>query len=81
VVARAKELLVTLEGEHRVAPGTPPVKDPSQADLFGNSPRYPLSAGPDQVRDELRALDLDALTPLDALNRLAALKKKAGENT
>ena len=80
VVARAKELLVTLEGKHRVAPGMPPVVDPAQADLFGGAIRHPLSDAPDQVRDELRALDLDALTPLEALNRLAQLKKKAGES-
>jgi DNA mismatch repair protein MutS len=78
VVARAKELLVTLEGEHRVAPGAPPVKDPSQADLFNGAVGYPPSAIGDSVRDDLRAIDLDALTPLEALNRLAELKKKAG---
>jgi DNA mismatch repair protein MutS len=81
VVARAKELLVTLEGEHRVAPGAPPVKDPSQADLFNSATGYQLSAVGDAVRDDLRALDLDALTPLEALNRLAELKKKAGGDT
>jgi DNA mismatch repair protein MutS len=82
VVARAKELLVTLEGEHRVAPGSTPVRDPSQADLFGGpqatglGPRGPHA---DTVRDELRAIDLDSLTPIEALNRLAQLKKKADD--
>ena len=81
VVARAKELLVTLEGEHRVAPGPPPLRDPTQADLFKNAIGYQLSAISDSVRDDLRALDLDALTPLEALNRLAELKKKARGDT
>jgi DNA mismatch repair protein MutS len=83
VVARAKELLVTLEGEHRVAPGAPPVRDPSQADLFGGSRdagRGTREDPSDPVRDDLRALDLDSLTPIEALNRLAELKKKAGGN-
>ncbi len=77
VVARAKVLLVTLEGEHRVAPGPPPLRDPTQADLFNSAIGHQLSAISDSVRDDLRALDLDALTPLEALNRLAELKKKA----
>jgi DNA mismatch repair protein MutS len=80
VVSRAKVLLKTLEGEHRVADGAPPVAaDPGQSDLFaiGHQP----SAISDPVRDDLRDLDLDSLTPLEALNRLAALKRKAGGNT
>ena len=78
VVARAKELLVTLEGEHRVAPGLPPVKDPSQADLFNGAIGHQPSAIGESVRDDLRAMDVDSLTPLEALNRLAELKRKAG---
>ncbi|HEU5040517.1 MAG TPA: DNA mismatch repair protein MutS [Gemmatimonadales bacterium] len=81
VVARAKELLVTLEAEHRVAPGAPPgSSDPSQVDLFGGArPQPTADSRPDPVREDLKAMDLDALTPLEALNRLAELKRKAGE--
>ncbi|HVX88503.1 MAG TPA: DNA mismatch repair protein MutS, partial [Gemmatimonadales bacterium] len=86
VVARAKELLVTLEGEHRVAPGTGPGRvDPAQNDLFGHQPSAgghqpsAISHQNDPVREELRNLDVDALTPLEALNQLAALKRKAGD--
>ena len=78
VVARAKELLVTLEGEHRVAPGSVPVKDPTQADLFTSAIGYQPSAIGDAVRDDLLSIDLDTLTPIEALNRLAELKKRAG---
>ena len=78
VVARAKELLVTLEGEHRVAPGSVPVKDPTQADLFNSAIGYQPSAIGDAVRDDLLSIDLDTLTPIEALNRLAELKKRAG---
>ncbi|MDP9145022.1 MAG: DNA mismatch repair protein MutS, partial [Actinomycetota bacterium] len=80
VVSRAKVLLKTLEGEHRVAQGAPPpMQDPGQVDLFGS--RQPTADTPksDPVRDDLRNLDVNALTPLEALNQLAALKRKAGD--
>jgi DNA mismatch repair protein MutS len=71
VVTRAREVLGTLEGEHRVVQGAAPLApDPEQLGLF-------LPAKPDPTLEELRTLDLDRMTPLDALNRLAELKKKA----
>jgi DNA mismatch repair protein MutS len=73
VVARAREILVTLEGEHRMVPGPPPAdRDPGQLALFGE-------ARTDPMMDELQALDVDTLTPLEALNRLADFKRRAGE--
>ncbi|HEU5154639.1 MAG TPA: hypothetical protein VFU03_07915, partial [Gemmatimonadales bacterium] len=74
VVRRAKELLRTLEGEHRVVPGAPvPPADPGQLALFAEPAReHP-------VMEELRGIDLDRLTPLEALNRLADLKRRSGE--
>ncbi|MGB7211002.1 MAG: DNA mismatch repair protein MutS [Gemmatimonadales bacterium] len=70
VVARAKQVLLTLEGEHRVASGEAPTPvDPGQITLFAGEP--------DPVLRELGALDVDALTPLEALNRLAEFKKRA----
>ncbi|MEZ4585837.1 MAG: DNA mismatch repair protein MutS [Gemmatimonadales bacterium] len=71
VIERAKEVLGTLEGEHRMVPGEPPRADSRQLALFAE-PR-----GPDPVREELERLDLDALTPIQALNRLAELQQKA----
>jgi DNA mismatch repair protein MutS len=72
VVGRARQVLHQLEGEHRVVPGSSAVEsDPAQLALFA-------SPVPDPTIQELRALDLDQLTPLDALNRLAALQRKAG---
>jgi DNA mismatch repair protein MutS len=71
VVQRAREVLGTLEGEHRVVPGAPPPPaDPGQLALF-NVPK------PDPVVDDLRAIDLNQLTPLEAMNRLAELQRKA----
>jgi DNA mismatch repair protein MutS len=73
VVERANEILGTLEHEHRVIPGGPPPRpDPGQLGLFAEPVPHPT------VR-ELQDLDVDALTPLEALNRLAELKRRAGE--
>jgi DNA mismatch repair protein MutS len=70
VVKRAREVLKTLEGDHRVVPGTPPVPDPSQLVLFGESRPHP-------VMEELKGLDLDRMTPLEALTLLADLKRRS----
>ena len=74
VVARAREVLSTLEGEHRVVPGAPPAvsRDPGQLPLFSEQP-------PDPMVEELKLLDLNTLTPLEALNRLAEFKRRAGD--
>ncbi|MCL4865166.1 MAG: DNA mismatch repair protein MutS, partial [Gemmatimonadales bacterium] len=72
VVNRAKAVLGTLEGEHRMVPGDPPRPDPGQLPLFAEA--HPV----DPAVTALRGLDLDTLTPLQALNRLAELKKQAG---
>ena len=72
IVARANAVLGTLEGEHRVVDGPPPrAADPGQLPLF-------LEAAPDPTVTALRALDVDAMTPLEALNRLAELQRRAG---
>jgi DNA mismatch repair protein MutS len=75
VVGRAREILATLEGEHRMVPGSPPPlsRDPGQLPLFGERAR------PDPMMEELKALDVNTLTPLEALNRLADFKRRAGE--
>ena len=77
VIARARELLAELEGTHsrggeglgrrgRHRPASEPPS--SQFSLF--QPEHPVVA-------RLRALELERLTPLEALNRLAALKREA----
>jgi DNA mismatch repair protein MutS len=73
VVTRAREILAALEGEHRMVPGQPPARDPGQLALFGDPTQ------PDPMVEELMSLDLNALTPLEALNRLADFKRRAGE--
>ena len=73
VVRRAREILGTLEGEHRMVPGAPPeaLRDPGQLALFTEPP------APDPMVEELRLIDVNALTPLEALNRLAEFKRRA----
>jgi DNA mismatch repair protein MutS len=75
VVARAREILGTLEGEHRMVPGPPPSasRDPGQLALFTDAQR------PDPMVEELKSLDVNTLTPLEALNRLADFQRRAGE--
>ncbi len=73
VVTRATAVLKTLEGDHRVVSGGPvPDPDPGQLALF-------VDAAPNPALMELRALDLASMTPLEALNRLSDLQRKAGE--
>ncbi len=76
VVGRARDILATLEGEHRMVPGSPPPlsRDPGQLPLF-------VDVKPDPMMEELELLDVNTLTPLEALNRLADFKRRAGERT
>jgi DNA mismatch repair protein MutS len=68
VIARAREVLATLEAGHRVAQGPP---GGEQLALF--------PAGESPVLAELKALDPDGLTPREALALLAELVAKARE--
>ncbi len=74
VVVRAREVLAEHESsEHRLSghltPGSSPERDrPRQLTIF-----TPLSQ---PVLEKLREVDLNRLTPLDALNLLAELKKQ-----
>jgi DNA mismatch repair protein MutS len=90
VIERAKEILKTLENDdirsdssarilretaesspkaHKL-PAEPEHHEPLQLSLFG-------SKG-DDIVDELNAIDISNMTPLQALNKLQELKKKAG---
>lgn len=73
VVRRAREVLKTLEGDHRVVPGTPLTEDPAQLGFFVESSR------PHPVMEELKTLDVDRMTPIEALNLLAELKRRSGD--
>src|SRR5512135_701142 len=68
VIRRAEELLEELEqGQHDHAAQAAPEEAPLQLSLF---------AGKNPVLEELEALDVNALSPLEALNKLFEWKKK-----
>jgi len=72
VVGRAWEVLKLLEAGHHVArQPPPPAPDAQQLGLFAPG-THPLVA-------ELDRLDVNTLSPLEALNRLAAWKKRLEE--
>lgn len=68
VVRRAREILAGLEAGHRVAPVKKPPDRTAQLALFETE--HPV------IRDLLE-LDPDRMTPIEALSRLAELKKRA----
>jgi DNA mismatch repair protein MutS len=74
VVSRAWEVLKLLEAGHHVAGRRPdPGPDVAQIGLFRES------TDASGVLAELEGLDLDSLSPLEALNRIAAWKRRMTE--
>ncbi len=78
VLERAKQVLWSLEERNHVGgAGLPPAPRPrsvppaDQLALFGGAP--------DPVVEELRSIDVDRMTPLEALSRLAELQRRARE--
>lgn len=76
VVSRADEILKELEQSHQKQELTKPI-----ADLAGRREGYQLSFFQlddpvlKQIRDEIVGLDIDNLTPVEALNKLYNIKK------
>ncbi|HET7295775.1 MAG TPA: DNA mismatch repair protein MutS [Gemmatimonadales bacterium] len=76
VVERAWQVLALLEAGHDVAHRTPPPRpDTSQLGLFG----APAASHP--LLTELDGLDVNALSPLEALNRIARWKRQLAEGS
>jgi DNA mismatch repair protein MutS len=75
VVARAWQVLALLEAGHHVADRpVPPLPDASQLGLFGaDGSAHPLLK-------ELAQLDLNAVSPLEALTRLAGWQQRLKED-
>jgi DNA mismatch repair protein MutS len=74
VLERAKEILAELEnGELSYQKSPPPKPKPVSYQLSIFSPKD------SQIVEELKKLDLDKLTPIEALTKLNELKKKAEE--
>jgi DNA mismatch repair protein MutS len=71
-VHRAQEILDELEGDGKTA--KPAVKSPPKS-----LAQIPLFAEKSPVLEELAKLEIDSLTPLEALTKLYELQKKAKE--
>lgn len=77
IVGRAWQVLKLLEAGHHVAHAAPPrPPDAAQLGLFGPGGS---GASPHPLVAELARLDVDAMSPLEALNRLAAWKQHLEE--
>ena len=75
VLHRATEVLEELEAESR-ANKAKPSKRRRKEEV---APQLPLFGQKPEVLKELEKLDINSLTPLEALNKLYELQKKAGE--
>jgi DNA mismatch repair protein MutS len=78
VIDRAREILSALERDELARGGRPsvsgtPSEPQRQLGLFQSAP------ADNHLRERLRSLDVDRLTPLEALGMLADLKKEAAE--
>ena len=80
VIDRAKEILSNLEKGELDAMGMPKIATTRLPSLKPKPPLQPsLFHQPDSIRSELAKLRTDGLTPLEALNILDQLKKKAAK--
>ena len=70
VIERARNVLLNLEANGSQRDGRPGI-EPAQMQLFTPAPSS-------AVEEELKKLDLDRLTPLEALSKLAELRKLHG---
>ena len=73
VVQRAREVLAALE---QGSNGRPPIRPPADVPVE----QMPLLPERSRLLDELGGLDVDALTPLEAINKLYELRKRARED-
>ncbi len=79
VVNRANEILAELEKSHKKE-----VPTKSVSDIANNRSGYQLSFFQlddpvlEQIKDEIKGLDINNLTPIDALNKLNDIKKLIG---
>jgi len=78
VIDRAKEILSNLERGEFDSMGLPKIAKSKVATLKPKIPIQPsLFSQPDPIRSELKKIDPDQMTPIEALKILSELKKKA----
>jgi DNA mismatch repair protein MutS len=75
VIQRAAEILEVLEGQHNVW---------AAGEAFSSTPKPGkggqlsfMTDGPNPVIEELRSLNIEAMSPIDAITRLYELQRKA----
>jgi len=76
VIGRAKEILRNLEKGEFDEIGMPRIARGKTASPKGNPQLSLFVESDDAILDELRALDISSMTPLEALNKLSGLKDK-----
>ena len=72
VVHRAREVLDELEGDNRTAATPTPKRQPKEV-----ADQIPLFGQKSPLLEALEKLDIESMTPLEALNKLYDLQKKA----
>ena len=81
VIDRAREILTLLEGEQLVRGAHAGTRDSAPSSAAGRSTiereQLGLFAASNPIIEELSALDVNSMTPLQALSRLAALVEDA----
>ena len=77
VVRRAAEILKSLEQDELQRGGRPSLSGASNDRQRHLAPLQPPPNEPHPVVARLRDLDVNTLTPMDALNLLASLKREA----
>jgi DNA mismatch repair protein MutS len=76
VIVRAREVLRNLEDAQYTLDAVPRLAEGDHGPLRSGGPQLHLFREPSEVERELEAIDVDSMTPLDALGRLAELKEK-----
>ncbi|HUU54645.1 MAG TPA: DNA mismatch repair protein MutS [Armatimonadota bacterium] len=82
VIERAKQVLWSLEERNNVGEKGPGVAP--KADIARRPPANQLAlfaGAPDPVVEEIRRMEVDRLTPLEALNKLAELQRRVREQS
>jgi DNA mismatch repair protein MutS len=79
VLARAQEVLAELEGHAYKKGKVPRRKESLQIPLFPRHRQGPQLA-PDLIRGEIARLDIDSMSPLEAITKLYELKRMAQED-
>ncbi len=76
VIVRAREVLRNLEEVQYTVDALPRLAEGDHGPLQSGGPQLHLFREPSEVEREIEAIDVDQMTPLDALGRLAELKEK-----